>query len=76
MRKIIINDAAEAAIRAALKEGHSFAPEGRRIGPDEWEVPLQDDTIEHLDGLRHPGESYSDAIIRLCSFFHSGGKLN
>lgn len=40
------------------------------------DIPLSDETHEALMGMRLGKETASDTIIRLASFFFSGGKHN
>lgn len=65
MPTVTISNAAMDAIRAAAL--HPLRQTGVRVGPDQWRVPLAQDTLDRIDEAKLAGESISDAILRVCS---------
>lgn len=64
MKTIIITARVHDLIRANAAPGHDFKETGRKIGPDAWEVPVGDDTLDRIKSVAMPGESISDVIER------------
>lgn len=65
-RNITITLAAMAAIRSASTKDFK-ASEIIRMGPDAFQVPLSEETIERLNRAALKGESLSETIIRAIS---------
>lgn len=63
MRKIVINDAAHAAVLAAGRDGIPVAA-GRRKPAGEWEVEVDEEVYEYLcEQARKRALSFSDIIL-------------
>jgi hypothetical protein len=69
-----VTDEAMRLIRSAAR-GNSFKQTAVREG-DGWRLEVTDDTAERLEAIRLQGESISDCIVRLVSFYASGGKAH
>lgn len=62
----ITHEAREALRRESttgeLEEGTTFArPDGS------WDIHVDSDTLERMDSVKQPGESYSDVILRVIA---------
>lgn len=75
MKRILITEAAMAAIRGAVEDGHTLKQTATRVG-DHWSVPVQDDTYARLQEMKAAGESDSDVIVRGIFLHTNEGKLN
>jgi len=71
---IIITGAAHDAL--LLHAGAEFRETGRRLNDGKWLIPVSDETVDRLQQARHPGENWSDVIVRLSAFLAQGGLTN
>ena len=62
---IVVSPAAYATIGTALPGGVGIKPE-RALNGD-YLVWLEPAVVDRIAGLREPGESYSDVIVRLAA---------
>jgi hypothetical protein len=66
-----ITDEARAAIQGRALPDTPFWDTGRRLSNGNWSVPLQRSTIAAINQQMFPGESFSDAIVRMA---HTRGR--
>ena len=72
MPSITINDEARRAIANAATP--PFRDTALPVGPDAFNLQLDQTTYDRLDERRFPQESWSDLIIRLTALHRSGGR--
>ena len=39
-------------------------------------MAVSEETLERLEGVRFPGETLSDTVLRVCTFMQQHGKMN
>lgn len=64
---LIFNAAAMEAIAAASRPGYEFKSNAVYIGPDQYYVPLDQETMKRLREHKLPGESPSDTVMRILA---------
>lgn len=67
MPTLTLTDAAVAAIRFKAADPLAFKQTGVRLGPNEWRVPFEQETIDRIRESALPGETDSDTILRICA---------
>lgn len=73
MPRLIITDAARAAIQAAALPHERLAEDTAVHLPNgNWYIPLQQSTIDRLLSKKLEGETISETIIRICSLATAG----
>jgi hypothetical protein len=72
MPSITINDEARRAIANAATP--PFRDTALPVGPDAFNIQLDQTTCDRLAERRFPQESWSDLIIRLTALHQSGGR--
>jgi hypothetical protein len=67
VKEITITAAAREVIRANADPFKTFVETGRRNADGTWTIPVADDTYEGIQRHLLPGETVSDAIIRVSA---------
>ena len=69
---VLLTKEAEAAVRAKA-DPVRFKSAGTQLPSGDWLIPLDQDTIEAVEGHRLEGETFSETVVRIMAISPGAG---